>query len=118
MTTPDHRAQVIAGLRELAQYLEDNPDLPVPACYGPEGVSVSVGIDTDTSKDDDQACRAVVDAAAAILGGEPVTSPGDHYEAGCRFSGGISYRVLYIPQARMDEHAAEQSYVQNIRAAS
>ena len=64
--TPAERAQVIAGLRQLADLLEANPALPVEKYTR---MRVSAGLfDMDVEETDEPAKRAVVHAAAAILG--------------------------------------------------
>jgi hypothetical protein len=113
--TPAERAQVIAGLRELADLLEANPALPVSKYTR---MRVSTGdVDMDLDDTDDAACRGAVDAAAATLG-RPVTDQHGHYDttwisgAGEDRYGGwyVQYNVGSIATATMAEHALRQSY--------
>lgn len=116
--TPAERAQVIAGLRELASLLEANPALPVEKYTR---MRVSAGdVDMDIDDTDDAACRAAVDAAAAILG-RPVTDHHGHHDTAwsSRVSGPdeepyacwrVTYEVSAITAAAMAEHQLRQSY--------
>jgi hypothetical protein len=121
--TAAERAQMIAGLRELADLLEAHPDLPVTAY--PQMLVHAGPVDTGTDDENEDAKRAIVDRAAAILGTEAtVPLPGSgHYEATWRSRGEgpsrrfrIEYKVLSITAAAMRAHDARQSYSENIRA--
>jgi hypothetical protein len=95
------RAELVAGLRELADFYEQHPDMPMPDC--PE---ILVGIDAQADED---GAHAVHDAAVQL--GVPFEPPGvptlnaPHYTARGRFGPGdglfpsLSLRVYYIPQA-------------------
>jgi hypothetical protein len=105
------REEYIAGLRAIADLLEANPALPVE--HYPTGLKVSIGADLDIR--DEDAARAAVDSAAAILGVQPRTTIGGHYEAVRPFSGGLTYGVLHIPAEVMADHEARHSYSRNIQ---
>jgi hypothetical protein len=105
------REEYIAGLRELADFLEAHPALPVERYPTPR--RVHTGPDTGTTGDG--VGRAIVDDAAAILGVTARATPGGHYEAARTFSGGISYGVVCIPAAAMAEHEARSSYSGNVQ---
>jgi hypothetical protein len=121
--TAAERAQVIAGLRELADLLEAHPELPVTVY---PSMQVDAGpVDTGTGDGDEDGKRAVVDQAAAILG-RPVRDQHGHYEttwlSTCADPGEepyararVQYRVLSITRAAMDAHDARHSYSDNIR---
>jgi hypothetical protein len=96
------RTQTIAGLRALADFLEDHPAVPVYE-YGWE---VSVHAD---GTDEQEA--AEVDRIAALLGVTPVDNRprGGHYVAAKTF-GRITYRVVHIPEHRMTAHNTLMSY--------
>ena len=98
------RAKVIDGLRQLADYLADHPDVPVP------GYGWDLNIYTD-SDDDDAVALAEVHRIAAILGVTPAddTARGGHYIA-TRCFGLVSYRAVHVPERRMAEHRALMSY--------
>jgi hypothetical protein len=88
------RTKVITGLRQLADYLEDHPGVPVTRL----GWDLNIYPDRG---DGDGAARAEVDRIAAILG-VPVTDEtprGGHYLA-CRAFGLISYAAVHIPPGR------------------
>lgn len=97
MTAPDDRAAYVAGLRELADYLEATPDLPVPdvstVSYHPRGT--------------DEQGRAEVDRVAEVLGtAAESTAGGDHYQVTRRF-GPVEYQAIAITadsQARYNAH--------------
>jgi hypothetical protein len=97
----DHdRAGVIAGLRELADFLEAHPGLPLHDRYE---------LCTHTRGDSDEAERAQVDAAAVMLDATPRDNGNGHYSAGRTFAG-ISYRILAITRDHMAEYDARNSY--------
>src|SRR5487761_1790527 len=79
-----HRAKVINGLRQLADCLDNHPDLPV-ASFGWE-------VNVYPHQDDPAASRTEVDRIAATLGTDVTddTGQGGHYRAGRSF-GLISY---------------------------
>jgi hypothetical protein len=106
------RAEIVAGLRALADFIEAHPGLPLPQ-YGQHGITVHSGTDTGTCGE--VACRTEVDAAAATLERAPVTTIGGHYQVSRTFGGGVSYRLVRIPAEVMARHAAEQSYCDNIQ---
>jgi hypothetical protein len=116
------RAQVIAGLRELADLLEASPSLPVPRY---PVFQVDAGpVDTGTDDSDEAAKRAIVDQAAAILG-TPVRDSHGHYGTAWLSQGKepydchrVKYGVLSITRATMAEHEARHSYASNIAAGS
>ena len=97
------RAQTIAGLRELADYLEAHPGVPVCAL----GWDLSVFPQLPT----EALTRAEVDRIAAVLG-VPVcdeTDRGGHYTV-TRSFGLVSYRAVCIPDRRVAAHQALMSY--------
>jgi hypothetical protein len=107
MTTPRTfpgqapRADIISGLRQLADYLDTQPQIPV-APYGWDLL-----ISTHTS--DDSGGKAEIDRIAALLG-VPVhdeTDAGGHYNA-TRAFGPISYVAFHIPARHK---AADRAYM-------
>ena len=84
---PTERAELIGGLRALADYLESNPEVPAP------GYSTVYTFPPDG---DWPAMRAEIDAVAAWLGVIPRETPGGHYVA-VRMFGPIEYRAVAIP---------------------
>ena len=108
MTNPneaEHRQAVIDGLRELADFLTEHPD--VPLSYSSNWITYLPG-GTDEEE------RAEVDRVAAILG-VTTESPGspDHYEASRQF-GGMTYKALAITADHMRRYNAERSYAGSI----
>jgi hypothetical protein len=99
MTT---RGEFITGLRDLADFLTVNPDVPVPAYRCQIQVSASGHCDTDDEK------RSFVDRAALAMGAEPHDPYGDgeHWEAGLHF-GPLYYFAIAITKAQMEDFREE-----------
>ncbi|MFI7147308.1 hypothetical protein ACIBO2_20525 [Nonomuraea sp. NPDC050022] len=99
MSTTHSRPAFIAGLRALADLLEDRPDIPTPR---------STTVHHFVPKSEDAEMRAELDRLAALLGSH-IDSEGGHY-ATSLFFGPIEYcavAILAEPRAR---HAAHESY--------
>ena len=96
------RQAFITGLRDLADYLDRHPAVPVPA-YGTE-------IHLCASSTDDGGC-AQVSHFARHTGAtvENRLAYSGHYEAARSF-GPVSYRIIAISDARMAMYHAESSY--------
>jgi len=101
-TNPDTRAAFIAGLRELASYLEEHPAVPV----APTGLRVTICAIADTH----EAERAQVDAFAAVAGAKITRDGSDGYYTASRMFGPIEYESTAISAQRTAEYSAEQSY--------
>jgi hypothetical protein len=102
-TDPEDRADLITGLRQLADYLDTHADVPVP----PYGVSVLVHADSADHGGKDQ-----VNAIADALGGIPVHDEipdGGHYYA-IRAFGTVSYEAIAICDAFTARADALRSY--------
>lgn len=98
------RTKVITGLRQLADYLEAHPGVPVTR------LGWDLNIYPDRA-DGDAVARAEVDRVATVLG-VPVTDEtprGGHYIASRAF-GLISYAAVHIPARQMATHLALMSY--------
>lgn len=80
------RARLIAGLLDLAAFLQANPDVPAPQ-YTDVLVFPSDGTDAER--------RAEIDAIAARIGAETETVCG-HYIVTRQF-GPVEYRAVVIP---------------------
>lgn len=89
----DERRQLIAGLRGLADYLDQNPDVPAPRF----GTSVHVFPQAGT----EAAARTEIDAIAARIGVLAAETSGGHYVAS-RFFGPVEYRTVAIPRDRTE----------------
>jgi hypothetical protein len=89
---PCQRARLIAGLFDLAVFLEANPDVPAPR-YTDMLAFPSEGADADRC--------AEIDAIAARIGAEAHHEYG-HYVADRQF-GPVHYRAVAIPH----DHDAE-----------
>lgn len=93
----DARAARIAGLRELADWLEANPDVPL----GENQFTVTTWAwqilgDRPTTSDDEQ--REAMHRVAALIGAEPVDGRpgGPHGRVEKQFAGGVTYEVLHV----------------------
>jgi hypothetical protein len=107
-TLPDSPRPIVAGLRELADFFEQHPEVPAPV-YAQLDLSVR---HSETKADDDTG-PAEVERIAGILGVNVVTRHG-HYLADRRFGGpdaadGVTLHVIYISQAAMDAHHARHA---------
>jgi hypothetical protein len=101
-TDPGAKGSFIRALRELADYLDQNQAVPVPA-YG-----ASIMLPASSAEDGG---RAQVDRIAALLG-TPVyddTARGGHYWA-VRAFGPIGYEIVAITEAYSAASDALMSY--------
>jgi hypothetical protein len=91
----EERSRLIAGLRDLADYLDQNPQIPAP------WRADVIVFPTDGS---DVKMFAEIDAIAQQLGttASGADSPCGHYRAVRNF-GPVQYRAVAIPQAARDE---------------
>jgi hypothetical protein len=101
-TDPDIRHAFITGLRDLADYLDRHPVVPVPR-YG-------TVIYLSASSTEDGGC-VQVDQFAQHIGAsiENRLAYSGHYEAARSF-GPIGYRITAISDAAMARHHASDSY--------
>ena len=83
---PTQRGKLIAGLRQLADYLESNPEVPAPSYSD---------VLTFPPKGDWAEMCAEIDATAAHLGVTTYEN-GGHYVAARTF-GPVEYRAVAIP---------------------
>ena len=88
---PEERAQVIAGLRDLADFLDRNPQVPVP-CFTDLFVFPPSGSDAEMF--------AEIDVIAGLVGtaASDADSPAGHYSAARDF-GPVQYRAVAIPRS-------------------
>jgi hypothetical protein len=90
------RAAWVTGLRELADFLEGHPDVPVPPAYHEGVIHEFPDGETDAER------RAGVDRAAGAMGVPAAETRGGHYKASVRF-GPVAYEVVAIPSERRAE---------------
>lgn len=90
------RAAWVAGLRELADFLEGHPDVPVPSAYFNQVIDEFPDGDTDAER------RTGVDRAAEAMGVSAAETRGGHYKASVHF-GPLGYQVVAIPAERRAE---------------
>jgi hypothetical protein len=90
------RAALVAGLRDLADFLAVHPDVAVPPAYHEETIHHFPDGDTDEER------RAGVDRAADAMGVPAAETRGGHYKATLRF-GPLAYEVIALPVHRPTE---------------
>jgi hypothetical protein len=83
----DERDRLISGLRALAQFLQDHPDIPAPRwidvlVFPPDGP--------------DEQRRAEIDVIASRIGTGTDKSTSGHYSCSISF-GHVQYRAVAIP---------------------
>jgi hypothetical protein len=88
-----NRAAWVAGLRDLAGFLEGHPDVPVPPAYHEAVIHEFPDGDTDEQR------RAGVDQAAEAMGVPAAETRSGHYKASLRF-GPVGYEIVAIPAER------------------
>jgi hypothetical protein len=104
-TDPQDRAEFIAALRSLADFLASNTSVPVPL-YGAE-----INLCADSYEDDG---KAQVDYFAHLVSASVTDdTPEGHYEA-VRSFGCISYRIVSICDTYTARRDAERSYENNV----
>jgi len=93
------RIRLIAGLRDLADYLEHNPRVP-----GPPRADVLVF----PAEASDAEMFAEIDAIAEMIGStaSDADSPHGHYSAGRDF-GPVQYRAVAIPHSAREKEGGE-----------
>ena len=101
-TDPEIRTRFIAGLRQLADYLDANPDLPVPP--------YAITIDVYAGRTDNGG-KAQVDSVAGQLGAHvrDDTANGGHYYTGRDF-GYVRYDVVSVSDVSYRQYLADSSY--------
>jgi hypothetical protein len=85
---PTERQELISGLRELADFLESNPDVPAPAYIG-------VLVFPPSASDEEN--QREVDVIAALIGSGTRTYSSHRHYATSRQFGPVEYRVVAIP---------------------
>lgn len=84
----DERSRLIDGLRAVAQFLQDHPDVPAP-----RWVDVLVFPLGGTDKEE----RAEIDMIATRIGAKTSESARRHYSCSISF-GSVEYRAVAIPE--------------------
>jgi hypothetical protein len=96
---PQERTRLIAGLRDLADFLDENPQIPAPRRTDML-VFPPVGTDAEMF--------AEIDAIAERIGitASDADSPSGYYSAARNF-GPVEYRAVAIPNAARDNEDGE-----------
>jgi hypothetical protein len=102
----EERSDLISGLRELADFLEQNPEVPAP-----RWADLMVFPPAST----DREMKAGIDAVAALIGAdiEDGTADDGHYTTGRGF-GAVQYRAVGIPARWRAVRRARMFYAENI----
>ena len=95
--SPDQRARLVAGLRELAKFIEGSEGLPAPwsgdaLVFSPAGTNAEM--------------RTEIDSIASRIGGH-ARGTGGHYTVSRHF-GPVEYRAVAIPRDN-DNDESEQA---------
>jgi hypothetical protein len=95
----EERVRLIAGLRDLAEFLAQNPEVPVPW-----GTNILV-FPIEAS---DAEMFAEIDSIAELIGStaSDADSPRGHYSAARNF-GPVQYRAIAIPHSARDNEGSE-----------
>jgi len=103
---PGRRCDLIIGLRALADFLEDSPQIPAPYC-----VDVLVFPPNAPGQDG----RAEIDRIAVLADAriDDRTAEYGHYTAS-RVFGPVEYRAVFIPPRTRAYYDARDSYSGNI----
>jgi hypothetical protein len=101
-----HRADLIAGLHALADFLDANPALPIPE-FSADLLVHARGTDAEQ--------RTEVDRVAGLLDAsvDDRTARGGHYTA-TRGFGPVEYRCVAIPAKVMALHEARRTCARSI----
>lgn len=102
----EERGSLISGLRELAEFLEQNPEVPAPPW-----ADLMVFPPAST----EQEMKAEIDMIAALIGADVNDDTADdgHYTTGRGF-GAVQYRAVGIPARWRALRRARMSYAENI----
>jgi hypothetical protein len=95
----EERVRMIAGLRDLANYLDQNPEVPVPW---------RADVLVFPTEGSDAEMFAEIDAIAELIGAaaSDVDSPHGHYSA-VRDFGPVHYRAVAIPHSARNNEGDE-----------
>ncbi|WP_329481586.1 hypothetical protein OG555_05485 [Kribbella sp. NBC_01484] len=105
LEVPRERAELIRGLFELAAWVADHPELPVPA--------VRAVVWPSSRNTDFSAACSEVDQVGAALGVQPELR-GGHYDVSTEF-GPVEITSFAISSETMAAHTAHMSYAENVQ---
>jgi len=91
---PTERQALISGLRELAGFLEDHPEVPAPT-YADVLVFPPHATDTENHSE--------IDMIASLIGSGTEISPYRRHYATTRQFGPVGYRAVAIPADENEE---------------
>ena len=95
----EERVRLIAGLRDLAKFLDQNPEVPAP--WGTDILVFPI-------EASDVEMFAEIDTIAELIGStaSDADSPRGHYSAVRNF-GPVQYRAIAIPHTARDDQGSE-----------
>lgn len=102
--TPDPRAELVAGLRLLADFYEQHPEVDLP--YGQQWSHSIPNTEPDWA--------VKMQQLAAALGVSPSPERDGHINIDARFRG-VKFHGYHIRPDRMKRHVQEQSYTGNVQ---
>ncbi|WP_146778914.1 hypothetical protein [Actinomadura craniellae] len=107
-TSPDDekRAQIITGLRAFAEFIRQNPHLPIPSL---------ITVNYSVRGEDDDSERTEVDRIAAILGVATSYKFARAFYSAVRRFDGVEYEAVAITREEMDQYRAGMSYIDSVR---
>jgi hypothetical protein len=114
-TAPTPRQRLIDGLRDLAAFLEQHPEVPV---NGYASIDYCVDGDDDTTGlENVVAVAELAGVTVTDVGGRAICEDTTHFYARRRF-GPVAYEATYIKRREMDDYRALMSYSGTVRAAT
>jgi hypothetical protein len=93
------RARLIAGLRELAEFLDQNPEIPAPRC-------TDVLVFPPVAGDEEMSAEIDVIAGQIGVTASDADSPAGLYSA-VRDFGPVQYRAVAIPHSPRDNNSGK-----------
>ena len=95
--SPEQRARLAAGLRELAEFIEGSEGLPAPwsvdaLVFSPAATNAEM--------------RAEIDSIASRIGGHARWTGGGHYTVSRHF-GPVEYRAVAIPRDNENDESEQ-----------
>jgi len=98
----NQRAQLIAGLRAIANFLESRPEMPAPR---------TADLMVFPSRDEDAVMCAEIDKIAALLGTSIDAEDIEYGHYGTRLDfGPVTYKAVAVKAERLARHIAASSY--------
>lgn len=112
--SPRRRQELIEGLRDLCEFFERHPDVPLD---GWAEITFCVqGPDDEAAINTTQEIATALGVGMTDCHGRPISVDTTIYSAIRRFGVAVSYRATYVTRGDMDDHRAFMSYSGVIKA--